>query len=83
MRYGLIVTDYNGRTLLSCLAETRQSAMARADAEHPQSRFATVRTDRTSDGSYHGPGGGRVVASREHGRWLVDHGDSTTDARAF
>ena len=49
--------------------------MADADKNAPgKSLSVTVRTDTTSDGTFWGPGMGRLVASRDYTGWHVDHG---------
>lgn len=81
-RYGAVATYRNGVSVV-WFGSDKKRLMADADRDHPQARNVTIRTDRTSDGAYQGPGGGRVVAQREHGRWTLDMGDSTTDPRAY
>ena len=82
-KYVATAVDHRGIEAGRWAADTRAGAMAAADvgARSKEARV-TVRTDHTSDGTYHGPGHGRVVASREWGRWVVDMGDSTTHERA-
>ena len=83
-KFVAVAVDHRGMQVGRWAAPTRASAMAMADAgtKNKETRV-TVRTDHTSDGTYFGPGGGRVVAQREHGRWIVDPGDSTTHPRAL
>lgn len=46
--------------------------MAIADAQAPKHASLVIRSDRTSDGTFWGPGLGRILAQRNHGRWLVE-----------
>lgn len=76
--------DHRGIEVGRWASRTRAGAMAAADyGTRNKETSVTVRTDHTSDGTYYGPGGGRVVAMREHGTWIVDMGDSTTHQRAI
>jgi hypothetical protein len=83
-KYVAVAVDHRGNVVGRWSGPSRAGVMTQADHVKPSKEVrVTVRTDHTSDGSYHGPGGGRVVASREWGTWVVDGGDSTTHQRAY
>ena len=57
--------DHNGNVLGKYRSCVIRQAMALVDARHPNCHAASVRGEYTSDGTHHGLGNGRVVASRE------------------
>lgn len=60
---------HTGNVLGEWEASSVEAAMARADSQAPKAADVVVRGEKTSDGSDWGRGRGRVVATRESGRW--------------
>lgn len=81
-KYVARVFDHRGIELGAFTSHSRKEAMAWADAHFPSASSVSIRTDHTSDGRYWGPGGGRMVASRDYKGWIVDGGDGSTHFRA-
>lgn len=70
-----------GKILGQFEGESVKSLIGKIDAEFPNARSASISGEYTSDGTYWGPGRGRVVASREprtleggrfYAGWIVD-----------
>jgi hypothetical protein len=64
-------SDGRGNVTARFYAETFKLAMHRADVGAPDASYVTVRGEYTSDGTRFENHGGRLLASREYGRWLV------------
>ena len=60
---------HTGRVLGSVTSTSVDGAMQKADRELPDAWEVTVRGEYTSDGTHHGPGGGRSMAVKEGGKW--------------
>lgn len=77
--------SHDGKILATFAVDTEKGAtvrtmIARLDAAHPNCWAASIRGESTSDGTHHGPGRGKVLASREprtlesgfYNGWIVE-----------
>jgi hypothetical protein len=75
-RYVAFAHGHRGQPLGPWHADALQAVMAESERSIPNGARIVVRTDTTSDGTYHGAGRGRVVAQYNepphHGRWVVE-----------
>ena len=70
---GWLVFDVQGNRIAEGFAPTRSAAQTAADRHWTRSRWARVQGSYTSDGTYFGPGRGRLLASRDPGMdWHVE-----------
>ena len=70
---GWRVLDMRGTTIAEGRAPTRSAAQAAADRHWTPARVASVRGSYTSDGTYFGPGRGRLLSFREPGKqWVIE-----------
>lgn len=64
-RFTGTAVGHDGRILKTASGPSVRYVISILDASHANSTSACVRGEFTTDGTYHGPGKGRVVASRE------------------
>lgn len=69
-KFTAVAVGHRGNVLGRHEATSVGAAMVHADLALPNSAAITIRGETTSDGSYWGVGRGRVVAVREHGKWV-------------